>query len=81
MVPLRFTGLIPECLVIFYRLILRCEDYKIHIVILRLSDSSRSTLDPNTANKHLCVSERNTLVTYSEDAQLYPDHAERFDDH
>ncbi|KAK3545486.1 hypothetical protein QTP70_007736 [Hemibagrus guttatus] len=39
------------------------------------------TLDPNTVNKHLCLSERNTVVTCSETTQLYPDHLERFDNY
>ncbi|XP_060769535.1 tripartite motif-containing protein 16-like isoform X2 [Neoarius graeffei] len=37
------------------------------------------TLDPNTANKHLCLSERNTVVTCSETGQSYPVHPDRFD--
>ncbi|XP_030634280.1 E3 ubiquitin/ISG15 ligase TRIM25-like [Chanos chanos] len=37
------------------------------------------TLDPNTAYKHLCLSEGNRVVTYSNTVQSYPDHPERFD--
>ncbi|XP_026144060.1 tripartite motif-containing protein 16-like [Carassius auratus] len=37
------------------------------------------TLDPNTAQKHLCLSEGNRLVTYTHTAQPYPDHPDRFD--
>ncbi|XP_030633355.1 E3 ubiquitin-protein ligase TRIM16-like isoform X2 [Chanos chanos] len=37
------------------------------------------TLDPNTANKHLCLSEGNRVVTWSNTVQSYPDHPERFD--
>ncbi|XP_050963600.1 NACHT, LRR and PYD domains-containing protein 12 isoform X1 [Labeo rohita] len=37
------------------------------------------TLDPNTANSHLILSEENRKVTYVEESQSYPDHAERFD--
>ncbi|XP_052440585.1 tripartite motif-containing protein 16-like [Carassius gibelio] len=38
------------------------------------------TLDPNTAHKHLCLSEGNRLVTYTPyTAQPYPDHPDRFD--
>ncbi|XP_067248501.1 NACHT, LRR and PYD domains-containing protein 12 isoform X2 [Chanodichthys erythropterus] len=36
------------------------------------------TLDPNTANIHLILSDENRKVTYAE-KQLYPDHPERFD--
>ncbi|XP_058628367.1 LOW QUALITY PROTEIN: NACHT, LRR and PYD domains-containing protein 12-like [Onychostoma macrolepis] len=37
------------------------------------------TLDPNTANSHLILSDENKNVTHVEKSQLYPDHAERFD--
>ncbi|KAM4606028.1 NACHT, LRR and PYD domains-containing protein 12-like [Polymixia lowei] len=37
------------------------------------------TLDPNTANRHLSLSERNRKVTRVEEEQSYPDHPERFD--
>ncbi|XP_063052878.1 tripartite motif-containing protein 16-like isoform X2 [Engraulis encrasicolus] len=39
------------------------------------------TLDPNTANRHLFLSEGNRRVKRRDDApQSYPDHPERFDD-
>ncbi|XP_030640792.1 NACHT, LRR and PYD domains-containing protein 3-like [Chanos chanos] len=37
------------------------------------------TLDPNTANPHLSLSERNRKVTRVREKQSFPDHAERFD--
>ncbi|XP_060739767.1 tripartite motif-containing protein 16-like [Tachysurus vachellii] len=37
------------------------------------------TLDPNTVNHHLILSEENRAVTYSETMQQYSDHPERFD--
>ncbi|XP_027026942.2 tripartite motif-containing protein 16-like [Tachysurus fulvidraco] len=37
------------------------------------------TLDPNTVNHHLILSEKNRAVTYSETMQRYSDHPERFD--
>nr|XP_023700479.1 tripartite motif-containing protein 16-like [Paramormyrops kingsleyae] len=37
------------------------------------------TLDPNTVNKYLCLSEGNRVVTRVEEAQPYPEHAERFE--
>ncbi|XP_046706958.1 tripartite motif-containing protein 16-like isoform X2 [Silurus meridionalis] len=44
-----------------------------------LQHSYQFTLDPNTVNKHLCLSERNTVVTCTETAQSYLAHPERFD--
>ncbi|XP_017539338.1 tripartite motif-containing protein 16-like [Pygocentrus nattereri] len=38
------------------------------------------TLDPKTANNHLHLSEGNTVVTYNDSVQSYPDHPERFDE-
>ncbi|XP_059909125.1 NACHT, LRR and PYD domains-containing protein 5-like [Gadus macrocephalus] len=37
------------------------------------------TLDPNTANRYLSLSEDNRKVTVVEEDQPYPDHPERFD--
>ncbi|KAL0992529.1 hypothetical protein UPYG_G00094540 [Umbra pygmaea] len=37
------------------------------------------TLDPNTVNRNLCLSEENRKVTWSREKQPYPDHPERFD--
>ncbi|KAM4634877.1 NACHT, LRR and PYD domains-containing protein 3-like isoform 1-T1 [Polymixia lowei] len=39
------------------------------------------TLDPNTANRILSLSEGNRKVTVVEEKQSYPDHPERFDDY
>ncbi|XP_062864975.1 E3 ubiquitin/ISG15 ligase TRIM25-like [Trichomycterus rosablanca] len=39
----------------------------------------RFTLDPNTVNKNLRLSEENKVVTCSETSQSYPDHPDRFD--
>ncbi|KAM4606513.1 stonustoxin subunit beta-like [Polymixia lowei] len=36
------------------------------------------TLDPNTVNRNLSLSERNRKVTEVEEKQSYPDHPERF---
>lgn len=53
-----------------------------HIVVFFSSlDFCQFTLDPSTANKHLHLSERSTVVTCSTVAQSYPDHAERFDNY
>ncbi|KAJ8278198.1 hypothetical protein GJAV_G00084980 [Gymnothorax javanicus] len=41
--------------------------------------SSQLTLDPNTVNKYLRLSEGNREVTRVEEDQSYPDHPERFD--
>ncbi|XP_078029765.1 protein NLRC3-like [Epinephelus lanceolatus] len=37
------------------------------------------TLDPNTADRNLKLSDNNRTVTYVEEDQSYPDHPERFD--
>uniref|UniRef100_A0A8C1NB15 NACHT, LRR and PYD domains-containing protein 3-like n=1 Tax=Cyprinus carpio TaxID=7962 RepID=A0A8C1NB15_CYPCA len=39
------------------------------------------TLDPNTSNTHLSLSERNRKVTRVRDKQPYPDHPDRFECH
>uniref|UniRef100_A0A8C9W0S5 NACHT, LRR and PYD domains-containing protein 12-like n=1 Tax=Scleropages formosus TaxID=113540 RepID=A0A8C9W0S5_SCLFO len=41
--------------------------------------SCQLTLDPNTANTHLYLSEDNRNVTWSEEEQKYPYHPDRFD--
>ncbi|XP_029548461.1 stonustoxin subunit beta, partial [Salmo trutta] len=37
------------------------------------------TLDPNTVNRHLSLSEENRKVTWRREEQPYPDHPERFE--
>ncbi|KAK9980005.1 hypothetical protein ABG768_013405 [Culter alburnus] len=44
-----------------------------------LQYSCRLTLDPNTANKILVLSEGNRVIKYTRKEQLYPDHPDRFD--
>ncbi|XP_067283824.1 E3 ubiquitin/ISG15 ligase TRIM25-like isoform X1 [Pseudorasbora parva] len=44
-----------------------------------LKFSQKFTLDPNTANKRLRLSEGNQVITGTEIEQLYPDHPDRFD--
>ncbi|XP_062864787.1 tripartite motif-containing protein 16-like [Trichomycterus rosablanca] len=41
----------------------------------------RFTLDPNTVNKNLRLSEENKVVTCSRTLQSYPDHPDRFDNY
>ena len=43
------------------------------------SDACDLTLDPNTANRRLSLSEDNRKVTAVEEDQSYPDHPDRFD--
>ncbi|XP_069544704.1 stonustoxin subunit beta-like, partial [Brachyistius frenatus] len=47
-------------------------------VLLPPSDFCNLSLDPNTANNHLLLSDDNKKVTYGED-QAYPDNPARFD--
>ncbi|XP_048038252.1 tripartite motif-containing protein 16-like protein [Megalobrama amblycephala] len=44
-----------------------------------LQYSHRITLDLNTVNKHLRLSEENTVITVTDTPQSYPDHPDRFD--
>ncbi|KAK9978220.1 hypothetical protein ABG768_019981 [Culter alburnus] len=44
-----------------------------------LQYSHHLTLDLNTVNKHVCLSERNRVITDSDKVQPYPDHPDRFD--
>ncbi|XP_026111856.1 tripartite motif-containing protein 16-like [Carassius auratus] len=44
-----------------------------------LQYSHQLTLDPNTVNKNLRLSERNRVITNTDTLQSYPDHPDRFD--
>ncbi|KAJ8278261.1 hypothetical protein GJAV_G00085680 [Gymnothorax javanicus] len=44
-----------------------------------LQYSCQLTLDPNTANKLVCLTEGNRKMTYVRQIQSYPNHPERFD--
>ncbi|XP_067283870.1 tripartite motif-containing protein 16-like isoform X2 [Pseudorasbora parva] len=44
-----------------------------------LQFSQKFTLDPNTANTHLRLSEGNREITHTRTVQPYPDHPDRFD--
>ncbi|XP_048012160.1 tripartite motif-containing protein 16-like protein [Megalobrama amblycephala] len=44
-----------------------------------LQYSHQLNLDLNTVNKRLRLSEKNRVITYTEAAQSYPDHPDRFD--
>jgi len=43
------------------------------------SDSRQRTLDLNTVNSHVHLSEDKTVATYTHTEQPYPDHSDRFD--
>ncbi|ROL51265.1 NLR family CARD domain-containing protein 3 [Anabarilius grahami] len=43
------------------------------------TDSHQFTLDLNTVNKHLRLSENNRVITVTDTVQPYPDHPDRFD--
>uniref|UniRef100_A0A8C2F5R7 Tripartite motif-containing protein 16-like n=1 Tax=Cyprinus carpio TaxID=7962 RepID=A0A8C2F5R7_CYPCA len=44
-----------------------------------LQYSHQLTLDLNTVNKNLCLSEENRVIEYTRKEQPYPDHPDRFD--
>ncbi|XP_013877629.1 tripartite motif-containing protein 16-like [Austrofundulus limnaeus] len=46
-----------------------------------LKYSKEITLDPNTANRHLLLSDGNRTLTVTEQKQFYPDHPDRFTDY
>ncbi len=48
------------------------------VLIFLCSDACDLTLDPNTANIRLLLSEDNRKLMYVEEEQPYPDHPERF---
>ncbi|XP_067299427.1 tripartite motif-containing protein 16-like [Pseudorasbora parva] len=45
-----------------------------------LQYSHQLTLDLNTVNTFLCLSEGNRMITYTDTKQPYPDHPDRFDE-
>uniref|UniRef100_A0A3B4BWH9 B30.2/SPRY domain-containing protein n=1 Tax=Pygocentrus nattereri TaxID=42514 RepID=A0A3B4BWH9_PYGNA len=54
----------------------RMEDFSETLLVLYSCDV---TLDPNTANTRLSLSEENRKAVRVEERQTYPDHPERFD--
>uniref|UniRef100_A0A8C1XWV5 NACHT, LRR and PYD domains-containing protein 3-like n=1 Tax=Cyprinus carpio TaxID=7962 RepID=A0A8C1XWV5_CYPCA len=61
---LRATGILKKLFVNHFKMI---------------SNACDLTLDPNTSNTHLSLSERNRKVTRVRDKQPYPDHPDRFE--
>lgn len=55
------------------------EDNKLLFCFIFPSDARKLTLDPNTANKNLVMSNNNRKVAMGRQKQSYPDHPERFD--
>ncbi len=49
------------------------------LCVLSLSDFRQLTLDPNTVNKNLVLSEENRMIEYNREELTYPDHPDRFD--
>ncbi|KAL0150627.1 hypothetical protein M9458_054044 [Cirrhinus mrigala] len=47
--------------------------------VLPVEDSHQLTLDLNTVNKYLRLSENNRVITHADTVQSYPDHPDRFD--
>ncbi|ROL51266.1 Stonustoxin subunit alpha [Anabarilius grahami] len=54
--------------------------YLLCTVALKPPDSHRLTLDLNTVNKHIRLSEGNRVITDTDTVQPYPDHPDRFDE-
>ncbi|KAL0150637.1 hypothetical protein M9458_054054, partial [Cirrhinus mrigala] len=48
--------------------------------VLPVEDSRQLTLDLNTVNEFLHLSESNRVITVTDAVQLYPDHPDRFDE-
>ncbi|XP_039509992.1 tripartite motif-containing protein 16-like isoform X2 [Pimephales promelas] len=58
----------------------KLEDFcKEEIKKISDGDSHQLTLDLNTVNKRLRLSERNRVITHTDTEQPYPDHPDRFD--
>ncbi|KAM8823108.1 LOW QUALITY PROTEIN: stonustoxin subunit alpha-like [Spinachia spinachia] len=55
-----------------------CRNYKPEFVWFSLSDSCDLTLDRNTVQNHLVLSDGNKMVTRGSTWQQYPDNPERF---
>ncbi|XP_073686633.1 E3 ubiquitin/ISG15 ligase TRIM25-like [Garra rufa] len=49
------------------------------VLEIHLLYSHQLTLDLNTVNKHIRLSESNRVITHTETVQSYPDHPDRFD--
>lgn len=49
-----------------------------YLTFLTETVACKLTLDPNTANSHLCLSGENSKATLACERQPYPDHPERF---
>uniref|UniRef100_A0A674CJ64 B30.2/SPRY domain-containing protein n=2 Tax=Salmo trutta TaxID=8032 RepID=A0A674CJ64_SALTR len=82
--PLSETGAAEDILQLLFQSTGWIFQYTPDLIQLILSsyllstDACDLTLDPNTAKKHLSLSEGNRAVRYEIEEQLYPDHPERF---
>ncbi|KAI2667114.1 Tripartite motif-containing protein 16 [Labeo rohita] len=77
-----FTNIVPRTRNDF----LRCKSVRKQaekltecVHVLPVEDSHQLTLDLNTVNKLLRLSENNRVITYTGTDQPYPDHPDRFD--
>ncbi|KAI2667118.1 Stonustoxin subunit alpha [Labeo rohita] len=77
-----FTNIVPRTRNDF----LRCKSVRKQaekltecVHVLPVEDSHQFTLDLNTVNKRLRLSERNRVISFTYSVQSYPDHPDRFD--
>uniref|UniRef100_A0A674DTG9 RING-type domain-containing protein n=1 Tax=Salmo trutta TaxID=8032 RepID=A0A674DTG9_SALTR len=75
-VGLRICNIILASIIPYHECI-----FHLHLIVFTFLDYCHLTLDPNSAYQHLCLSECNREVSWSDKALPYSDHPDRFTDH